>query len=856
MLPARATYPPPPTFNSINAGRLRCHARHGKGYFMGGTQQSTAPDFHGSISRRLTVLSALFLVLVIIVGGLSVLKARHIGTLHDESEELDSHSQSLDHLQNAISHLRAEAQDALFLGRGRDDPNLRAIPPQIRGEWESFTKMHFAADRPWAKETAAEHALYRRTEERLEHFLALAGSVSAAGSGPAATQNRLAAMLHAETHGLEADLQRIDAAHHAMIAERERAAKADLDFILWTYVAFVILGGMAVAGGSILFVRRMAVPLRRLNAAAEDVAQGAFERRVPVTSRDEIGRLAQTFNRMAEALSERDAQVRRRAQEMEALHRVGTEVSSLLHIDRVITSVVESARGLFGADGAGLALADGPAQEIRWTVFAGGRPEAFKEIRLRPGEGVAGRVVATGSPVMVEDALGDLPLRPEAYPILSAEGLRGALAVPLRRGDRVLGALMVAYRAPRRFAESEVVLLSSFANQVAVAMDNAELYGQVHALQRVGMEISSLLDPERILQTVVTSARAVLRTDAAAICLLRDGGPHLDVQAVAGPWEEIMGPRPADCCSDLAGDGNACLRCHEGHAARNVAHLSAPLRRGDQVLGALCVGSAPPRTFGEAERNLLGGLAAQAAIAIENARLVEATRGVAAVEERERLAREMHDGLAQALGFLNLKLALAEQTLDGAPAGPTRLALAEMRKVAGDAYEEVRQAIFGLRTMVSRGLGLIPTLSEYLHEFSQSTGLDVKLEAREEDGPARLAPEVEVQLIRIVQEALHNVRKHAGARSAWVRFWREDEDLLMAIEDNGTGFDPGASPGDGRRHYGLATMRERAESVGGALALRSAAGMGTQVVVRLPLSTARRGANVTAGRRGRWSASG
>jgi nitrate/nitrite-specific signal transduction histidine kinase len=822
---------------------------------MGGTQQSTAHGFHGSISRRLTILSALFLVLVVIVGGLSVQKARHMRALHEESEELDSHSQALDRLQNAISHLRAETQDALFLGRGQDDPNLQGIPRQIRGEWESFTRMHFAADRPWAKETAAEHALYQRTEERLEHFLAFARSVSAQGSVRAARRDQLAAALHAETHGLEAELQQIDAAHHAMIAERERAGKADLDFILWTYVAFVILGGMAVAGGSILFLRRMAVPLRRLSAAAADVAQGGFERRVPVTSRDEIGRLAQTFNRMAEALSERDAQVRRRAQEMEALHRVGTEISSLLRIDRVITSVVESARDLFGADGAGLALADGPAQEIRWTVFTGGRQEAFKEIRLRLGEGVAGRVVATGNPVMVEDTLQEVPDRPETYPILSAEGLRGALAVPLRRGDRALGALMVAYRAPRRFAESEVVLLSSFANQVAVAVENAELYGQVHALHRVGMEISSLLDPDRILQTVVNSARAMLRTDAAAICLIRDGGPHLDVPAVAGPWDEIMGPRPADCCDDLAGGGNACLRCHEAHEGRNVAHLSVPLRRGDRVLGALCVGSAAPRTFGEAERNLLGGLAAQAAIAIENARLVEATRGVAAVEERERLAREMHDGLAQALGFLNLKLALAERELDGAATEPTRLALAEMRKVAGDAYEEVRQAIFGLRTMVSRGLGLVPTLSEYLHEFSQQTGLDVKLEAREEDGPARLAPEVEVQLIRIVQEALHNVRKHAGARAAWVRFWREDEDLLMAIEDDGAGFDPGAAPVDARRHYGLATMRERAESVGGALALRSAAGMGTQVVVRLPLSTVRRGANVMAGRRGRWNAS-
>ncbi|HWT78137.1 MAG TPA: GAF domain-containing sensor histidine kinase, partial [Candidatus Methylomirabilis sp.] len=281
--------------------------------------------------------------------------------------------------------------------------------------------------------------------------------------------------------------------------------------------------------------------------------------------------------------------------------------------------------------------------------------------------------------------------------------------------------------------------------------------------------------------------------------------------------------------------------CHEKRQRPGVVHLSAPLKRGDEMLGYLCVGTGTPRSFGKAEQNLLGGLAAQAAIAIENARLYEAVRGMATAEERERLAREMHDGLAQALGFIKLKLALTERMLDANAESQVREALVEMRKVAANAYEEVRQAIFGLRTMVSRGLGLIPTLSEYLHEFSQQAGLEVKLEVRQESDLTRFAPEVEVQLVRIVQEALHNVRKHAGGRTAWVRFWREGEDMLMAVEDDGVGFDTAAAPVDERRHFGLATMRERAESVGGTVTVRSESGTGTQVIVRLPLTAARGG---------------
>ena len=356
------------------------------------------------------------------------------------------------------------------------------------------------------------------------------------------------------------------------------------------------------------------------------------------------------------------------------------------------------------------------------------------------------------------------------------------------------------------------------------------------------IEISSMLNLDRLLQTIVGSARAMLRTDVAALCLLREGDPLLDIVATAGPWEEVMGGGSVVCADDPSADrSEVCLHCQKDRTGGGIAQLSTRLRLGDQVLGALCVGSARARVFGVAERGLLGGLAAQAAIAIGNARLYERVRGMAAVEERERLAREMHDGLAQALGFLNLKLTLAERMLDGGPPQPIRQALAEMRKVTSGAYEEVRQAIFGLRTMVSRGLGLLPTLSEYLHEFSPQAGIQVRLEVSEEAGQIRLAPEVEVQLIRIAQEALNNVRKHSGAHTARVRFWRETDHVLVAVEDDGTGFDPTASPKDGHRHFGLATMRERAEAVGGRLTVRSTPGRGTEVVLQVQPAGTRRG---------------
>jgi signal transduction histidine kinase len=259
------------------------------------------------------------------------------------------------------------------------------------------------------------------------------------------------------------------------------------------------------------------------------------------------------------------------------------------------------------------------------------------------------------------------------------------------------------------------------------------------------------------------------------------------------------------------------------------SHLAAPVRVGDENRGALYLGVREEREFTEGEVALLAGLAAQAAIAIERARLSEEVRSLAALEERERLAREMHDGLAQALGLLHLKLQGALVRTIDAPA--IAADLREMVHITDAAYEEVRQSIFGLRTFVSRGLSLVPTLTEYLHEFSAHNGVAVELEV-----PGGLLgpvpPASEVQAVRIIQEALANVRKHARADHARVRLQRDGAWLRVTVEDSGVGWD--RRDEQNGLHFGLQTMRERAEGLGGRLEIDTAPGRGTRVVAILP----------------------
>lgn len=157
-----------------------------------------------------------------------------------------------------------------------------------------------------------------------------------------------------------------------------------------------------------------------------------------------------------------------------------------------------------------------------------------------------------------------------------------------------------------------------------------------------------------------------------------------------------------------------------------------------------------------------------------------------------------------------------------------------MEEVSGKAYEEIRLSIFGLRAAVADGPGLVPTIAEYLREFEAHSGLRARLIV--EDGAApRLPAVVEAQLLRIVGEALHNVWRHAQAHGTEVCISVEGTMVRVTVEDDGVSFDPEAARPPGVRHYGLETMRERAESAGGTLQIQSAPGQGTRVVVRLPL---------------------
>jgi signal transduction histidine kinase len=213
----------------------------------------------------------------------------------------------------------------------------------------------------------------------------------------------------------------------------------------------------------------------------------------------------------------------------------------------------------------------------------------------------------------------------------------------------------------------------------------------------------------------------------------------------------------------------------------------------------------------------------------------------AVLEERARLSRELHDGFAQLVAFLLVRIDTVEGLLQADRSHEAMLELERMRSTTDDLYQDVRESISELRTRVSER-GLAATVREYVDAYEDRHDLTVHIVG--EEHTATLPALMAFQLLRIIQEALANVRKHAHAQNAWIRFAQVDSGALqLVIADDGQGFDADAASADpARKSYGLAGMRERVESLGGELTFDSQPGGGARVIVTIPLRSARGGA--------------
>ena len=266
------------------------------------------------------------------------------------------------------------------------------------------------------------------------------------------------------------------------------------------------------------------------------------------------------------------------------------------------------------------------------------------------------------------------------------------------------------------------------------------------------------------------------------------------------------------------------------------AALLVPLTSHDRLLAIVALARDSERghaRFTEEEIDLARSLARLATQALRNAHLHQQVKQQAIIQERERLAGELHDGLSQALGTLNWRASTMDRLLSQGDIEQARALLQEMKAIAKQGYADARESLLMLRSASALESGFLPALEHWLAEYQALHGLSVELLIDSSEFP-QLPTEVRLQLIRIIQEALTNVHKHAGAGRVRLAFSQDRDGIALRIEDDGRGFDPAGVEREGGRHFGLAIMRERASHVGGRLTIDSAPGAGTRLVLRLP----------------------
>ena len=367
------------------------------------------------------------------------------------------------------------------------------------------------------------------------------------------------------------------------------------------------------------------------------------------------------------------------------------------------------------------------------------------------------------------------------------------------------------------------------------------------ALVQAGIAITSELSLDAVLQKLVLIAAELTDARYSALGVIDRSGQELErfvtcgiddaTRATIGDLPRgrgILGVLISDArplrLDDLSADPRAVG--FPPHHPPMKSFLGVPVMTRGVAYGNLYLAEKQPSgPFSEEDEEIVTLLAAQAAVAIENAGSVQRDalrRAVQAQEaERRRLARELHDETGQALTSMLLGLAAVEraETADDA-----RVAAGELRELVVETLQNVRRLSVELRPSALDDFGLEPALRRLGQTVKESANLNVQVETRL--GADRLLPEVETAVYRIVQEALTNVVKHASAERVSIVVTRMSERLLLIIEDDGSGFDPAAGPGEG---LGLLGMRERVQLLDGSLTIDAAHGSGTTLAVELPL---------------------
>jgi GAF domain-containing protein/HAMP domain-containing protein len=543
----------------------------------------------------------------------------------------------------------------------------------------------------------------------------------------------------------------------------------------------------------------------------------------------------------------------RRAEQFRVISEMGRHITSILAVDELLGQMARLIQQAFNYYHVGIGLLEG--DEVVSKAEIGASEGAYGSVRLQAGQGgVWGWVAQSGVPLLVPN----VSQEPRFQFVAEAAEIRSQVCVPLKAKEAVIGVLSAESDQVDAFDESDLAVLQSLANQAAIAIENARLFRdaerqvrELRALADASRIISSTLNRDELLRALYEQIRRIAPTDYYLVALYEEETNVVSIEinvdeGVHYPKEQYVLDKGL---LKLVIHGRQPLRFDSlteekhrldvdivpaGSPKVNHGWLGVPMLYGERVLGAIVVGSYRRGVFDERHEQTLTSIASQAAVALENARLYEQSQQLAVMEERQRLARELHDAVTQTLFSASL-IAETLPPLWESDQEEGRQLLRELRQLSRGALAEMRTLLLELRPAALMEANLGELLKQLGEAVTGRTGVPVQVSV---EGPCRLPTEVHVAFYRIAQEALNNVVKHAEACEVEVSLRctaasryedrKRPKEATLRVGDDGCGFDLAQVPAD---RLGLGIIRERAQAIGATIEIESQPGQGTRVTV-------------------------
>ncbi len=520
--------------------------------------------------------------------------------------------------------------------------------------------------------------------------------------------------------------------------------------------------------------------------------------------------------------------------------RLAAELSLPALLQRIVDQAVELTEARYGA--LGVLSPDGSA--LNDFITSGmGEDERATIGELPHGRGILGVLIGEPAPLRIREIARDP--RSAGFPP-NHPPMRSFLGTPIRAHGRVFGNIYLTDKQTSlEFTADDEAALLVLATQAGVAIANAQLYAELRQRERwldsVRGVTTALLSgdtADQALQLVAQHARELGDADMATISVPHGDGLRIVVADGAGAPDllDVEVPLAGSLSAEVISTERTMVVADASRSTLTQPMVSSagvgpmilvPLALRTSSAGVLAVGRAAGRhAFGAADIPLLESFAEQASLALEYARAVSEVSRLGMIEDRERIARDLHDGVIQSLFAVGIGLqGTAAVVGDARLADRIQQFVTEIDNVIGD----VRSYIFGLRPSVLSAGNLTNSIEQLAHEVEERTGVTVivEIDASLENALASGTG----QVVHIVREALSNVGRHAGATTCRVSILRNGSSAVIEIDDDGSGFAvDSVSPG-----MGMGNLADRAESLGGSLEVNSQPGSGTTVRVQVPV---------------------